>query len=183
MIYDLPLTVKINGKDFNIRNKCDYRVILDCINALNDINLEPQDRVKCALFIFYEDINGIQDFEAAINEMMSIISYGETSTCSNNEPKIMDWEHDFKHIAPAVSKNLGYDIRMPEQYVHWWTLVGAYMNIGEGSFATIISIRNKKLKGKKLEKWEEEFYRNNKSMVDLPQQLTEEEQAELNSPW
>ena len=36
------------------------------------------------------------------------------------------------------------------------------MEIEEGTFSTVLGIRQKKAKGKRLEKWEEEFYRNNK---------------------
>ena len=53
------------------------------------------------------------------------------------------------------------------------------MEIGECTFATIVSIRAKKQKGKKLEKWEEEFYRENYDKVNLPQKLTKEEEEFL----
>ena len=47
-------------------------------------------------------------------------------------------------------------------------------------FSTVLSIRNKKAKGVKLEKWERDFYKNNKTVVDLKLQLTEEEKNEIN---
>ena len=52
------------------------------------------------------------------------------------------------------------------------------MEIGESLYSTVIDIRQKKQKNKKLEKWEEEFYRENKSIVDLKEKYTEEELAE-----
>ena len=57
------------------------------------------------------------------------------------------------------------------------------MEIGEGTFQTVISIRSKKRKGQKLEKWESDFYRENKKMIDLPLRLTDEEQEFLDSDW
>ena len=51
--------------------------------------------------------------------------------------------------------------------MHLWTFIGAYMEIGEGLFSNIIHIRQKKAKGKKLEKWEQEFYKENKSLIDF----------------
>ena len=45
-------------------------------------------------------------------------------------------------------------------------------------FSNILSIRIKKSKGKKLEKWEQEFYRENKSLIDLKRKLTAEEEEE-----
>ncbi|WP_278320796.1 hypothetical protein [Lacrimispora sphenoides] len=38
------------------------------------------------------------------------------------------------------------------------------MEIEEGTFSMVLGIRQKIAKGKKLEKWEEEFYRNNKAL-------------------
>ena len=55
MIWDLPVAVEINGKSYPIRNKCDYRVVLDVICALNDNELTDEEKVKCALFILYEN--------------------------------------------------------------------------------------------------------------------------------
>lgn len=40
--------------------------------------------------------------------------------------------------------------------------MGAYMEISEGLFHEILLIRQKRMSGKKLEKWEQEFYRKNK---------------------
>ena len=184
MIWDLPIAVEIDGVSHNIRNKCDYRVVLDTIGALSDQELTDDERIKCALFIFYEDIEKIEDFATAIKEMFRIIDNGEEQDGTpDNKPRLMDWEHDFKQIAPPISRVLGYDVRMRDKYTHWYTFIGGYMEIGECTFATIVSIRNKRAKGQKLEKWELDFLRENRKMIDLPQRLSLEEQELLNSEW
>ena len=174
--YDLPLAVTIDGKQFNIRERCDYRIVLKCINALNDNELSDEQKLQCALIIFYEDYDLIQDLQTAVNEMFRIISYDDTGSSDQQRPALMDWEKDFKQIAPPISRILGYDVRMPGKYTHWWTFMGGYMEIGECTFATIVSIRAKKQKGKKLEKWEEDFYRENHDKICLPQKFTKEEE-------
>lgn len=185
MDWNLPLSVEICQKEYKIRNDCDYRVVLDAIVALQDAELDIQDRVKCALIIFYEQLCGCDDFEVATREMFRIINNGESEEEQDKSahPSVVSWEHDFKLIAPAVSRVLGYDVRDERRYTHWYTFMGAYMEIGECAFSTIISIRMKKSRGKKLEKWEEEFYRGHKKMVDLPAKLTAHEQELLNSKW
>ncbi len=183
MIWDLPIDVEIKGKRCPIRNKCDYRVVLDVICALNDNDLTYEEKVKCALFIFYEDVSQIDDFETAIKEMFRIINNGEEDTAPDNKPQLMDWEHDFKQIAPPISRVLGYDVRTPNKYTHWYSFLGGYMEIGECTFATIVSIRNKRAKNKKLEKWEVDFLREHRKMIDLPQKITAEEWDLLNSEW
>ena len=174
--YDLPLAVTIDGRQFQIRERCDYRIVLRCLNALNDQELTDEQRLQCALVIFYEDYDLIQDWQTAINEMFRIISYGDTGENDQQRPVLMDWEKDFSQIAPPVSRILGYEVRTPGKYTHWWTFVGGYMEIGECTFSTIVSIRSKKQKGQKLEKWEEAFYRENRSKINLPQKFTKEEE-------
>ena len=177
--YDLPIAVAIDGHQFKIRDNCDYRIVLRCINALNDVDLSEDQRVQCALVIFYKDYDKIEDVHTAVNEMFRIIGYGELENEGQQKPPLMDWEKDFRQIAPPISRILGYDVRTPGKYTHWWTFVGGYMEIGECTFATIVSIRAKKQKGKKLDKWEEEFYREHYDQVHLPTKFTEEEKKLL----
>ena len=184
MTWSLPYSVSIDGKEHSIRNKCDYRIVLDAILALNDDDLTIEEKINCALFIFYENISEIEDFETATKEMFRIINGGEqTDGNQDQKPSLMDWEHDFQQIAPPISRVLGYDVRTPDKYTHWYSFLGGYMEIGECTFSTIVSIRSKRSKGKKLEKWEEEYLRDHKNMVELPKKLTQEEQEFLDSDW
>lgn len=49
-----------------------------------------------------------------------------------------------------------------------------------GAFSSVIGIRQKLSKGKKLEKYEQEFYRNHRNMIDLKRKLSAEEQRAEN---
>ena len=42
-----------------------------------------------------------------------------------------------------------------------------------------MNIRSKKAKGKKLEKWENEFYKSNKDMIVLQKKYSKEQQTEI----
>ena len=57
--------------------------------------------------------------------------------------------------------------------------MGYFMEIEGGTFSTVLAIRQKKLRGKKLEKWEQDFYSHNKNICDIKARYTEEEQAEI----
>ena len=184
MMHSLPYSVNVDGELLNIRNKCDFRVVLDAIEALNDEDLTQQEKIQTALFIFYgNELHKTTNYEEAARQMFIVINVGEEETEHEEKPRMMDWKHDFPQIAPPISRVLGYDVRTPEKFCHWWTFIGAYMEIGECTFANVISIRSKRMKGKKLEKWEEEFYRENRKMVDLPQKLTKDEREFLDSDW
>ena len=38
-MYSLPTTVKVKDREFHIRDKGDYRMVLDCFSALQDEEL------------------------------------------------------------------------------------------------------------------------------------------------
>lgn len=189
MNWNLPIDVTIDSTVYHIAKKCDYRVVLDVIDILNDDDFAENDRVICALLCFYDDltrdnIKNCPHLSELAQEMLKIINYGEEETTqASASPALMDWSHDFNVIAPAVNRVLGYDIRTPDKYSHWYTVLGGYMEIGECQFSTIVSIRSKRSKGKKLDKWELDYVREHRNKVELPKKLTKEERELLDSPW
>ena len=89
----------------------------------------------------------------------------------------MDWEKDAGLIAPAIDKILGYSCRRCP-YLHWWEFIGAFHGIGRGLFSEVVNIRAKRAKGKRLEKHEQEFARENEELIRLSSARSAEEQAE-----
>lgn len=179
MIYDLPTSVEIAGEQFKIRS--DYRCILDIICALNDPELTKQDKIYISLAIFYEEMPPVESMETAIKECFKFIDGGSESEKSGaKKPKVMDWEQDFQYICAAINQKINSEIRSIS-YLHWWTFLGYYMDIGDCTFSQIVSIRRKRLKGKKLEKYEEEFYRENADMINLKNRYTPDEDDFINS--
>ncbi len=81
-------------------------------------------------------------------------------------PRVIDWEQDAGIIFPAVNRIAGFETRGC-QIIHWWTFYGWFMEIGDGLFSQVLSIRQKLSKGKRLEKWEQEFLQNNKKLCEL----------------
>lgn len=183
MNWNLPTSVNIDGEKYAIRNQCDYRVVLDCISALNDEELTDSQKIECALFIFFEHSAEIKNLKTAINEMFKIINGGSEETTSETQPRVMDWEHDFMLISPAVGRVLGYDVRTPDKYTHWYTFLGGYQEIGDCQFANVVAIRTKRAKGQKLEKWELDYLRNHRSQIELPLKMTNEERTILDAEW
>lgn len=87
----------------------------------------------------------------------------------------MSWEQDFDMIISPVNRIAGCEVRsLP--YLHWWSFLSYYMEIGDCLFAQVVAIRDKKARGKPLDKQEREFYRRNRKMVDLKTTYTEAEQ-------
>ncbi|MBQ7670554.1 MAG: hypothetical protein IJS45_07530 [Clostridia bacterium] len=181
MIGELPQSVCINGVDYPVRT--DFRDILKILVAFSDPELEDKEKMYVLLFIFYETFDDIPDtdYEEASKEAIRFIDSGryDGDDDARKSPVLMDWEQDESIIFPAINKVAGFETRSAE-YVHWWTFMGYYMEIVDGVFSNVLSIRAKKAKGKKLEKWEKDFWSANKKLCVLKTKLTKEEQEEKN---
>ena len=177
----LPTEITIGDKIYPINKNGDYEIILDIFEVMKDKELTEQEKTFVCLNIFY-DFNlpqTMDELNIAVSEMLKFINCGEVETKKeNNKPRLMDWNIDFPWLAAPINRVLGYDIRS-KKYVHWWTFVSAYMEIGECTFQTIVGIRNKKLKGQKLEKGEQEFYRENKDKINAVNGMNDEDNETL----
>ena len=184
--WTFPTSVSIGGLSYKIRTN--YDVILDLFAALNDPETvgETEEETnyihaQIIMQIMYPECDNIptENWQEAINKVCEFIDMGIED--ERKKPKTMDWEQDAPILIPAINKVLGYEVRNPHINTHWWTFLGAYMGIGESLFSNIIHIRQKKVKGKKLEKWEQEFYKENKLLIDFKKkvQRSEEEKKAL----
>ena len=181
MRYDLPTAVEVNGTEYQIRS--DYRDILTIIEALSDAELSEEEKAEAMLDIFYPGFAEMpqSDYEEAIKQCAKFINCGEEQREEKRGPKLMDWQQDFPLIVSPVNRVLGQEVRSVE-YLHWWTWVSAYQEIGDCTFAQVVGIRNKKAKGKKLDKSEQEFYKQNRHLVDFKRQYTEQDEDVI-SKW
>lgn len=180
MIGVLPTTLVVNGEERAIRS--DYRVALIIFQALNDPELDGEQRAKTMLECLYVDSEEIDpvNYEEACKKAVLYLDgmLDEKKTKEKKQsPKLMDWEQDEQMIFSAINKVAGCEVRVLD-YLHWWTFLGYYNEIGEGLFSSVIQIRQKQATGKKLEKYEIEFYRKNRDMIDLKTRYSEDEQAE-----
>ena len=173
----LPSSVEVNGRQYAVAT--DYRDILEIIGCLTGEDLSQYERLYIALGLFYDDFSSIppSDYQEAYDQMSLFISCGEEDT-GRPSVKLIDWEQDERMIASEINKVAGYEVRSVP-YLHWWTFIGYFNGIGEGQLSTVVSIRNKLKRGKKLEKWERDYYSENRRTVDLRQKYTAEEKAEM----
>lgn len=183
--WEFPTSINVGGVDYEIRT--DYRVVLDLFTALSDPDLTDADEQMTAYMqgrvmmeIMFPDCDNIpmEYWQEALQKVSDFIDMGITD--DHKKPKTMDWEQDAPIIIPSINRVLNREIRA-EKYIHWWTFLGAYMEIGESLFSSVVNIRQKKAKGKKLEKYEQEFYNENKALIDFKQkdQRSNEEKDEL----
>ncbi len=163
--WSLPTSLTVGGVGYSIET--DFRKILNILAMLGDPELEEDEKAVVFIMLFYPDYQLIprELYQEAANQAVEFLDMG-LGRQDSRRPSTMDWEQDAPVIIPAVNRVLGREVRAME-YLHWWTFLGAYMEIGESLFSSVLNIRQKKARGKKLEKYEEEFYRENRNLIDL----------------
>lgn len=173
----LPVSVDVGGVGYNIRS--DYRAILDICAALDDPELEQQDKAAVALDIFYPGIDGMppECYQEALERCFWFIRGGDAEN-GRKAPKLMDWKQDFKLIVAPINRVTGKEIRSME-YMHWWTFLAAYYEIGDCLFAQVVRVRELRSRGKTLDKADREFYNKNRDIIDLRTTYTDAEKETL----
>ena len=170
----LPRSVEIDGIEFNIRS--DFRDVLKILEALNDEKLTVGQKFYVCLNIFYKEYSKITNEKKAFSKMSEFIDggciVGKSSTKTNG---LVAWDKDITFIFIAINKRLGYDCRDVE-YMHWWTFMGLYMEIGESIFKNIINIRYKLKKNKNLTSEERDFYDMYRETIEIKPSMTKEEE-------
>lgn len=190
MIGDLPETLNVGEKDYPIRS--DYRNVLQIFEMFKDMELEQGEKWIVAIYLLFEDFTCADDVEEAVkngfcvNEAAERIMWYISAGSEDKKEKpysTYDWVKDEQMIFSAVNKVANKEVRDAE-YMHWWTFIGYFNEIGEGTFTFIVNIRDKLNKGKKLEKNERDFLNQNRDIVILEKPKTKEEikeEAELKS--
>lgn len=159
----------------------DYRVILTILELLNDPDLDGTLKAQGMIQLFYLDPERIRNAREAVEACYRFIDMGDEN--KQKSPRVMDWEQDFRYIIAPVNRVLGFEAReVPYDFktntggIHWWTFMAAYMEIGgDCMFSQIVSIRDKRARGKKLEKYEKEWLNRNLSIVELHHKYSEAE--------
>ncbi len=184
MIGALPEALTVGDEEYPIRT--DYRNVLQVFEAFQDPELQPEEKWIVAIYLLFENFSCDDDvLEAAqdgfdLGEAMKQISWfisaGQPEKQVLEQPTY-NWTQDEQMIFSAINKVAGRETRELE-YLHWWTFLGYFNEVGEGTFSFIVGIRHKLNKGKKLEKHEKEFLSLNKELVLMKKPLTKEEQEQ-----
>ena len=175
MIFDLPTALEFGGREWEINT--DYRDIITILEAFDDPELTDQEKLYVCLHNLYKDFDDIPGslLKDAYDAATKFIDRGDKE--SKQPRKIMDWAQDAPLLFPAINRVAGFEVRSVD-YMHWWTFIGLFMEIHDSVYSTVLSLRQKKSRGKKLEKHEKEFWQSNRAICELKRKESESEKAE-----
>lgn len=176
MNYALPTSLRLGDGEYPIN--ADFRTALDIFEVLNDRELREEEKIRLVLGFFYPQLERIPPalFQQALEECFRFLAGGREERPG---PALMDWQQDFPYIIAPVNRVVGREIR-GEAFFHWWSFLAAYMEIGQCVFGRIVGIRAARAAGKKLDKADAEWYRQNRELVELRQKFTPEEDDLMN---
>lgn len=190
MIGVLPEYLTVGDTDYEVRS--DYRDVLQVFEVFSDPELMQGEKWIVVIFLLLEPFSSADDvLEAAMNgfdvdeaskQIIWFISGGREPGDKKELP-VYDWAQDEQMIFSAINKVAGKETRELE-YLHWWTFLGYFNEIGEGNFSFVVGIRSKLNKHKKLEKHEKEYLYRNPELVKLKKIESKEEseqRAECNA--
>lgn len=173
----LPQSIDVAGVPYDIRT--DYRDILRIMQAYDDPELRDAEKVYVTLYVLYRDFDEMPEecYTEAYAKAVKFLEAGvsKPDDKKRRNPKIVDWEQDAPMLFAALNKVAGREIRAAGEYMHWWTFWGLFMSIEEGLYSRVLQIRSKKANHKKLEKYEQEFWDENRDICQLRERLTSEE--------
>lgn len=165
--YSLPVSVNAGGCELPIRT--DYRAVLDVLAAMNDPALDDRARAYVTLRIIFPGEVPPRLTGEAIAAACRFIDGGIPAYAGTRRGagvRLIDWEADAALIIPAVNRVAHTEIRaLP--YLHWWTFLSYFFEIGESLFSSVLRIRYKRAHGMRLDPGESEFYRRNRAVCDM----------------
>lgn len=176
MIGVLPTALTVAGREIPINS--DFRVMLAIYEAFNDDELNEAEKAYVCLKLMYREPIAPESFEDAVRQAYWFFDGGEIPKDEPAKARIVDWKKDERIIMPAISKTIGVTDVRSLPYLHWWTFLGAFGEMGEGLFSTILNLRRKRADGEKLEKWEEKYIRKHSDLIELRTKEDEEAIAE-----
>lgn len=175
MNWELPDSVEVQGVTYPIRT--DYRCILDILTDLSDPEADGQDRAAAVLIGLYLGFDDMppEHYDDAIREGIRFINC-DAEDAPHKAPRLVDWEQDYGLMIAPINRVIGGEVRAVK-YMHWWTFLAAYQEIGDCTFAQVVRIRDHLARGK-MDKSDWEWYRKNRQLVDFKRKYTEAEDAE-----
>ena len=151
---------------------------------MSSVNNKEKNFISAVVYLHNDGARAVEFCRAVAAELDAHFAQYELvvvdDACTDDTVKqLRAWgrEQDAPLIAADINKAAGCDVRtLP--YLHWWSFLALFDAIGEGSFATVVAIRDKLRRGRRLENWELDFYRTHRAVVELRAPETAEAQAE-----
>jgi hypothetical protein len=175
LIDGLPTAIEIDGHEYSIN--ADYQTGLKIIVAFEDSELAIFERCLVLVELLYKEKP--ENFQEAVRLGIVFLNGGtdpkeEKQKADGN--RYYSFNHDARWIYAGVDRVLQGRLSRGE-IVHWWEFMTAFMELPEGCMmGRILYLRQQYAKGK-LTKEERQQWSEMRDILELPVELTSEEQS------
>lgn len=180
MIGRLPASLEVCGTKYKIN--ADFLNVFRIFEAFDDERLSGYSKMKICIMRLYTDEIPREMYNEAYSKACWFLDGGGAYRSAKKESvRLVDFEQDETMLFAAVNAAAHTEVRACE-FLHWWTFLSYYISLPPDSlYAQVINIRSKNSKKKPLEKWEKEFYKANKDIIDLRKKYSAEQRTEMDN--
>lgn len=140
------------GYDYELYSNDEFKKLyIQICCKKNKVNYDELDEKESNLLNDKENIEfpeTLTNLEEAINRGVEFLDCGEVIINIPSKQKYYSFDKDAKYITSAMlAKPNGIDLNTIE-YLHWWTFISHFFELGESSFSNIVYLRERNRKGK-----------------------------------
>lgn len=179
LIDELPDTVMVGGEEYEIRT--DFRISMLFELLMQDGSVEPADKTKQALELYYPVIPG--NYKQAVEALLWFYKCGKADNpqkqkinARKSKTRVYSFEYDDDYIYAAFMTQYGIDLQDVED-LHWWKFRAMFNSLtNQCEFVKIMEYRSIDLKDD-MPKEQKSFYRKMKRIYALPSMDDEDERT------
>ena len=179
LVDDLQLQLQDRLGDIEFNS--DFRISIMFELLMQDKKYTKEQKIYQALRLYYPDIEQIEDFEKAIDDILWFYRCGKELANSskkggngNQNRQIYSYEFDDAYIYGAFMQQYKIDLQDIE-YLHWWKFKAMFDCLSDDTkFVEIMGYRAVDLR-KIKDKQERERYKKLKEAYKLPDMRSDEE--------
>ena len=179
LIDELPDTVMVGGEEYEIRT--DFRISMLFELLMQDGSVEPADKTKQALELYYPVIPG--NYKEAVEALLWFYKCGKADNpqkqkinARKSKTRVYSFEYDDDYIYAAFMTQYGIDLQDVED-LHWWKFRAMFNSLtNQCEFVKIMEYRSIDLKDD-MPKEQKSFYRKMKRIYALPSMDDENERT------
>jgi len=170
-----PAAIEVAGRVYAIN--ADFRNCLRIILAFEDKELATLEKQMIAVDLLYDEAP--ENFYEAFRLAVKFLDCGEAQNGqAKQQDRLYSFEHDAKYIYSAIRQTHGLDLETVG-FLHWWKFNYLFLDLHEDCFFNRIIYYRKKRREGALTKEEQEYCHAIADILDLPDELTETEEAHI----
>jgi len=155
--------------------KTDFKQVLKFFRLLDDEELTDEERTRCVLNIFWDELHEVPNDEKLFEKIADFISCGRELTGDTSDRKVFCYNADHGRIYAAFMQTYKIDLRTTDMH---WFIFNELLNAlpDDTKLSQVIDLR-----GKKPRKDDSEEYKSELRKMQRAYKIESKDDAEMDS--